>query len=183
MPAFGFNPAEVEAQDNPFEPVPAGDYKLALVEAEEKLTNDNSGSYINFKFQIIEGQYQNRYLFDMAMIKSARTDEKMQKALQIAREKIASICRSAGKPSAQRTEDLYQIPVMASIKVKTDPEHGKKNEIKSYASAGVAQPPVGNSFGQPQAQTPAQNGQAAAARNQTASPSNAPVEPWKRGAA
>lgn len=178
MPAFGFDPSKVPESEKSFNPVPAGDYKVVIEGSEEKLTNDNKGSYISFTLKIIEGNYAGRKLFDMAMIKSERKDEKMQTALQIAREKIAEMCRAAGKPGATNSEQLYQIPLNVTVKVKKDPEYGDQNEIKKYKSAGAAQPPMGN------ASASAGLGQNAAAQQSAASPSNGqPTPPWERGAA
>lgn len=172
MAQFGFNPAEVPESENSFDPIPAGDYKVEIVESEVKVTNDSTGSYINFRVEVAEGPFAGRVLWDMAMIQSSRTDDKMQKALQIAREKIASMCKCVGRPAAQDSNELHNIPMIASVRVKDDPQHGPKNEIKAYKSAGVVTP------GNPQAnaqQTPT----AHPSQTATASPSDE-VPPWKR---
>lgn len=173
MAQFGFNPAEVPESENNFDPIPAGDYKVEIVESEVKQTNDFTGEYINFRLRVTDGPFQNRVLWDMAMIRSERTDDKMQTALQIAREKIATMCKCAGRHAAQDSNELHNVPMIASVRVKEDDKHGSKNEIRGYKSAGVATP--GNN-------TIAPSGQNVSAQQSAASHSNVP--PWQqKGAA
>lgn len=171
MAQFGFNPAEVPESQNSFDPIPAGDYRVRIVESDVKATKDSTGSYINFRMEIEDGPFAGRVLWDIAMVQSSRTDEGMQKALQIAREKIATMCKCVGKPAAKDSIELHNIPFLVSVKVKDDPTHGPKNEIKGYKSAGIATP--GNTV---------PSGQYASASAPAQSPSEVP--PWQqKGAA
>ena len=59
----GFNAADVEPNEG-FTPLPAGEYQAIISESEMKPTKDGQGKYLQLKLQILNGQHQNRTLFD-----------------------------------------------------------------------------------------------------------------------
>ncbi len=58
----GFNANDVEPTTD-FDPVPAGRYVAVITQSEVKLNKAGTGSYLQFTFQIIDGEYKGRYLW------------------------------------------------------------------------------------------------------------------------
>jgi len=57
----GFDANEVEPTTD-FDPIPAGKYEAVITESEVKPNKANTGSYLQFTFQILEGEYKGRFL-------------------------------------------------------------------------------------------------------------------------
>ncbi len=58
----GFNANEVDPMDT-FDPIPAGKYLAIIQESEMKPTKSGNGSYLEFVFQVIEGEFKGRLLW------------------------------------------------------------------------------------------------------------------------
>lgn len=116
MPALpaGFNANEVEPTD--FSNVPNGEYVAALVKAEIKTTKQGDGEYTSLDFQILEGPYKNRHLFENLNLvnKNATT-------VEIARGSLSAFLRALGLAQAADYVELYNLPVTIVVK-------GRKNK-------------------------------------------------------
>jgi len=86
----GFDASQVEPADD-LEPIPAGNYCAVIVESEMKPTKSGTGSYLELKFQIIEGQYTNRLLWTRLNL-----DNPNDTAVHMARRELSAICRAVG---------------------------------------------------------------------------------------
>lgn len=134
MADIGINANEVDTTDD-FEVIPAGDYKAIITESDLKPTNAGTGDYFKFTFQIVEGQYDGRLVWHNC----TRQNPNAQ-AVQIGQKQLAQIMEATGKPTATRTEDLHNIPVIISLVVKNSEQYGPQNEIKKVKSAVVSAP-------------------------------------------
>ncbi len=59
----GFNANTVEPMDS-FDPIPAGEYLCVITASEEKPTKAGNGSYLQLEFEVIEGPYKGRKLWE-----------------------------------------------------------------------------------------------------------------------
>lgn len=166
MANFGFNVSEVDPNQG-FDAIDAGEYKVIVTDSEMKQTKAGNGQYLQVSLKVLDGSFANRVLFDRFNVVNPN-----ETAQQIGRAQLSSLCHAAGKPGAQDSYELHNIPVIVKVVKIPDEQYGDKNEIKSYKSAGVATPPMGNS---------AQTGQAAGSPSGAAFPSDLP--PWKRAGA
>ena len=137
MAKFGFNVADV-TPDAPvsYDPIPAGEYRLKALEAEEKQNSANTGSYINVKFQVVGGDYDGRFIWNMFNI-----NNQSEKAQQIGRQQLVAWATACGKPDADDTDKLLEKAFMASISI--DPAkdgYAAKNRIRAFLfeKAGAA---------------------------------------------
>jgi hypothetical protein len=121
----GFDASTVEP--NGFDPIPAGEYEVAIVASEMKPTKDGSGKYLNLELQVLSGQFQNRKLFDRLNL-----ENKNAQAVQIAKGTLSGICRAVGVLTPKDSSELHLKPMVASVKVRKSDEHGDQNEIKGY---------------------------------------------------
>lgn len=134
---FVFNTEEVP--ESIFEPIPAGDYKALITESEMKTTKSRTGEYLELKIEITEGEHAGRTFFERLNIKNPN-----EKAVEIAYQTLAKICKAVNKNNIQRSEELHNIRFFLSVGVEVNPpyqkadgtmsESGFKNSIKGYKS-------------------------------------------------
>jgi hypothetical protein len=129
MAKFGFDVTEVEpsAPRTDYEPIPAGEYVLRAVEAEEK-TTASGGTMIKAKFEVAKGEHTGRLLWQNFNIVNAS-----ETAQRIGRQQIVAWATACGKPNADDTDKLIGKPFAASVDI--DPaKNGYKasNKIKAF---------------------------------------------------
>jgi hypothetical protein len=122
----GFNASDVEPNEG-FTPIPAGEYQAIIVESEMKATKDRQGKYLQLKLQILNGQHQNRTLFDRLNLFN-----KNDTAVQIAKGTLSSICRAINVMTPNDSAELHNKPLVIVVKVKSDQNGNPQNEIKGY---------------------------------------------------
>lgn len=150
----GFNANEVQPSGN-FEAIPAGMYQACIVASEMKPTSKGTGEYLKLTWEILDGEYKGRKLWSQLNLKNPNAT-----AVQIARGELSAICRATGVLTPNDSEDLHNIPVALTVKVRKDDNGNLQNEIKGYKPLNAAAP-------NPQPATAGANGGNGAA-------------PWKR---
>lgn len=146
MATLNFNAAEVEPSTG-FAPIPAGDYAAVITEDEMKETRNGKGRYLQFTFEIIEGEYSGRKLWTRLNLEN----ENME-AVKIARADLSAICRAVNVMQLQDTVQLHNLPLVISVRLKKNKETEEmQNEIKGYENrqsyapnAQVATPAASN---------------------------------------
>lgn len=123
---LGFNANEVKPNEG-FDVLPAGDYEAVIVGSEIKPTTKGDGRYIKFELQIINGEFQNRKLWDNLNIWNPS-----EKAVQIAKGTLSAICRAVNVPTPKDTSELHNKPLRVSVKVESSTDYGKQNKIADY---------------------------------------------------
>jgi len=134
----GFDANQVEPTSD-FEPVPAGKYLAVITESEVKENKAQNGSYLQLTFQIIEGEFKNRFLWARLNL-----DNQNATAVKIARAELSAICRAVGVMAPNDSAELHDLPLVINVKSKKRPDTGElTNEIKGYAKKeGVTGKPV-----------------------------------------
>ncbi|MFO0915323.1 MAG: DUF669 domain-containing protein [Pirellulales bacterium] len=129
----GFDANQVEPRVE-FEPVPAGQYLAAIVESEMKPTRQRDGSFLEFKFEILEGEYKGRKVWARLNLENSN-----QKAVEIARAELSSICRAANVLQPRDSVELHNLPLLIKVACKKREDTGEiTNEIKGYARREAA---------------------------------------------
>lgn len=115
-------------------PLPAGEYRCAIVKSEWKPTSRGDGKYLEFTFQILEGDCQGRMVWSRLNLQNPNGQ-----AVQIARSELSSICRAIGKTKVSDTSEMHNEPLMVSVTVRKREDNGEPtNEVKGYRSASTA---------------------------------------------
>jgi hypothetical protein len=146
----GFDARTVEPSAD-FEPLPAGKYVAVVTASEMKPTRSGNGSYLELTFQVIEGEFKNRLLWARLNL-----DNPNPLTVKIARSELSAICRAVGVMEPKDSCELHNLPLVISVRQKTDADGEIRNEIRSYAKRETT------------------NG-AKPAQNQN------PTPPWRRG--
>jgi len=123
----GFNANHVEPMTD-FDPLPAGKYVAVITHSEMKPTRSGNGSYLELTFQIIEGEHKGRRLWARLNL-----DNPNPLTVQIARSELSAICRAVDVMEPKDSCELHNLPLVISVRQKTDIDGEVRNEIKGYA--------------------------------------------------
>ncbi|MCY3017545.1 MAG: DUF669 domain-containing protein [Planctomycetota bacterium] len=130
----GFNASAVEPATD-FEPIPAGKYVGVITATEMKPTKAGNGAFLELTFQIVEGEFKNRLLW-------ARLNLENQNplAVKIARAELSAICRAVAVMEPKDSCELHNLPLVITVKQKTDADGEVRNEIRAYGKRDTANP-------------------------------------------
>lgn len=132
-----FDPNEVPEDDRNFDPLPAGDYDLQVIESEIKETKDGSGEYLKLTMEVISGPHTNRRLWDNLNIRNPNAD-----AQRIAQRALADLCLATGVSQLRDSEELHFKPFVGRVSIRQDKsgQYGPQNSVRYRAKGG--QPPA-----------------------------------------
>jgi hypothetical protein len=130
-----FNPSEVPEDDRSFEPLPAGDYTMQVIESELKDTKSGSGQQLVLTLEVIEGPFSNRRVWDRLNIRNQNAD-----AQRIAQRALADLCLAVGISSLRNSEELHFKPFIGAVKIREDKtgQYGPQNTVRYKVRGGVA---------------------------------------------
>lgn len=182
MASLGMNFDANQVEPNgTFDPVPAGDYVLQIINSEMKSTKDGMGQYLSLEMDILEGEYAGRKVFDRLNLMNNNVQ-----TVEIAQRTLSAICHATGVLNVADSEQLHFKPMVAKVVVKPPKDqYAASNEVKGYRPMNGSAPavahqqrPAGGGYQQQpqnhQQQRPAQ--QSAAATG--GATGNTP--PWRR---
>ena len=126
-----FDANQVEPQAA-YSPIPAGDYRVQIVNSEMQENSQKTGSYLKLELEIIDGDQQGRKLIDRLNL-----DNQNATAVEIAQRTLSAICHAVGVLTVQDSEELHMIPMVAKVKVEpgrtvNGKEYGPGNGIGGY---------------------------------------------------
>lgn len=117
-------------EPNDFSPVPAGRYLAAITASEMKPTKAGNGSYLELEFEILEGEYKGRKLWDRLNL-----DNPNETAVKIAQGTLSAICRAVGVMQPRDSAELHGLPLTVIVAVEKRQDNGEdSNRIKGYKS-------------------------------------------------
>ena len=144
---LNFDATQIEVNDS-FELIPDNTVANAvIVSSDWTETKDKLGGYLKVKYEIIEGKYKGRFVFENINLQNAN-----EVAVRIAQETLAKICKAIGKDKVANSEELHNIPLEIKIGISPAKEgYEPNNRIKSYSKVktGVSAPTVDNTEKKP----------------------------------
>lgn len=176
-----FGPAGMDTTTAPevadYSVIPVGYYPVTIMEVCLKKTKANNGHYLEVVFQILDGEFKGRKLWDRFNVQH----DTSPKAVEIGRQQLANLARKVGVPMLQQEQQLLNGVCYASVKVKGDNNEircyltqEQMNEANAKASAGQGAAAVAPPAPAAQPQAPVQP--PAAVPAQPAVPTQAPVQ-------
>lgn len=133
-------PNEVDP-DGGFEVIPAGDYRVQAVKSDLRATKDGNGQFLEFEFEILDGEYQGKHLWDRLNLVNANTQ-----AREIAERQFSALCHATGAIGVSDSEEIHHRPCIAVVVVSpAKGQYGPSNDIKKYKpiDGGNANKPAG----------------------------------------
>jgi hypothetical protein len=135
MATLSFNANDVDPNFT-FEPIPAGKYLAVITESELKPTKSGAGQYLEFTFQIIEGEYKGRSVWSRLNL-----DNPNATTVKIARAELSAICRAVGVLAPKDSLELHNIPLVITVGHKKRDDNGElTNIVRAYAKKDVTAP-------------------------------------------
>jgi hypothetical protein len=178
-----FNAEEIPEDDRNFDPVPAGNYQMQVIESSIEDTKSGTGQMLVLVEEIIDGQYQGRRIYDRLNIQNENPD-----AQRIAQRALADLCLQIGISQIDNSEDLHFKPFIGKVTITTDKsgQYGPQNRVRyNYTGDNQRQPPAGKAPAQRQAQRPAQGQTRTGANTRPANQASRgapqgqrPAKPW-----
>lgn len=137
MKLQGFDASTVDPNGT-FDPVPADWYTMVITASEEKPIKAKTGSYLELKLEIIEGEYKGRIFFDRLNLNNPN-----QQAVDIAQGTLSSICRASGVMTPDDSSDLHDKPMRVKLSVKpAEGQYQASNEVKGYEAVSKSSAPA-----------------------------------------
>lgn len=126
-----FQPGQMDTE-NKFAAIPAGWYKAMVMESDVKDNKSNTGQYVKFVFEVMEGQYANRKIWTYINFQHKNPD-----AAAIGQRDLGALAKAAGILSDfSDTNQLHAIPVEIKVAVKlAEGIYDEGNVIKDYRPA------------------------------------------------
>ncbi len=148
MVQLNFNAQDVRP-NIAFEPLPTGEYTVSIVEINDKPTKTGTGSYLEVKMQVKEGEFAGRYVYDRLNLRN-----QSQQAMDIAYSTLSALCHVTGRLTITNTDQLIGPPFKAIVRkiVRTDNPNLMGNDVAGYKDIHGNAPQTAGTVTQPQAQ-------------------------------
>lgn len=140
-----FDANSVEPRES-FDPLPAGEYQVHVVESEMKPTKAGTGRYLQLTLEVVDGEFTGRKVWDRLNLENPN-----QTAVDIAQRTLSQICRACGVMNVRDSEQLHYRRMTAKLKLRAaTAEHDASNDVSRYeapkaSQPQAAQPPTGTS--------------------------------------
>jgi len=122
----GFNANDVDPTQD-YEAIPPGRYEAIIIESQQKDTaSGNGSSYLKLTFQIISGPHKGRMVWH-----NLNLNNPSEKAVQIARGQLSTICRAVGVMQPKDSLDLHNLPMVVRVDVR-EFDGNKYNDVKGF---------------------------------------------------
>lgn len=143
LAGFDANTVEPRAEMGP---IPAGKYLAIIEESEMKDTQAGTGEYLALTFQVIEGEFKGRKVWDNLNLKNPNSD-----TVEIAKSTLSSICRACGVMTPKESAELHDKPIIISVGLEAKKDRDKniipgefRNKIRGYSKKEEAEFQQGN---------------------------------------
>ena len=128
-----FKPADVETPSR--DPIPAGEYVAVVTDSAIKPNKAGTGEYLALTFQIADGEHEGRFVWE-----NLNLVHPSEKAVQIARAELASLCKAVDGLNPKDSADLHNKPVLIRVAIEKDRDGNPRNVVKGFKPAAT-QPP------------------------------------------
>ena len=138
MALIDFNAEAIEPM-NDFSPIPTGEYTAVITASDMKDTKSGSGKYLQLTYQIVDGEYKNRLIFE-----NINLINRNEVAVQIAQKTLSSICHAVGVLHPKDSNELHDKPLMIKVGIRpASGEYGEQNIIKARGPLKSSSPSPG----------------------------------------
>lgn len=120
-----------------FDPIPANKYLAVITDSVMKATKAGTGEYLELTFEVIDGPYKGRKLWDRLTLNHPN-----ELTVQIARGMLSSLCHAVGVMKPKDSLELHNLPLVLSVSMKNREDTGEPtNVIKGYAKRDTGAAP------------------------------------------
>jgi hypothetical protein len=131
--------------DTGYETVPAGWYNVAADESDLKPTKDGAGTYLQIRFNILDGQYHGRKLFTRLNIRNSNAQ-----AQEIALRQLSAIGHAVDILQIADSQQLHGIPLKVRVKIReAEGNYESSNELVAFKNINEVVATAGEAAAQP----------------------------------
>lgn len=133
----GYNPNAYEPTQG-VEPVPAGDYNVAIIDTQIKDTSSGQGRYLEITMKITSGEYTGNLLWERLNLWNQNV-----KTVEIANGRLSAICHAINLLTEFNNSDVMhgkQMRVRVQYLPNPDSKYGPQNKITSYKKSDSNEP-------------------------------------------
>lgn len=166
-----FDPNAVEPSNFSFDPIPAGKYKLQVIDSKITETSTGSGQMLELTLEVMEGPFERRRIWDRLNIRNQSAQ-----AQSIAQQSFRALCLSAGVDHVVKdSEELHWKPFIARVTIQTDKtgQYAPQNRVQYIDPSNTRN--AGPATSRPNAQQAQRQAAQPAAGRPQAAPAN---KPW-----
>ena len=122
---------------NAYGQLPAGIYRVQIIESDLRITKDGWGKYVYLVMDVLEGDQAGRKIFERLNLVN-----KNPAAVEIAQRQLPGICHATGQMQVENSEQLHFIPFEMMIEKKRDRKTGEDRFDHVYQFDGQRLPQV-----------------------------------------
>ena len=127
MASLNFSAANVDTTSD-FEPLPAGDYEMMIIESDIAPNKKGTGKYIKLVLSSIEEESAGRRVYEYINFEHPN-----EKVVQIAERQLAELCNACGVLEITDTAELHDIPIKVRLAIQAGNEQfGPSNHVKKF---------------------------------------------------
>ena len=134
MTKLNFNAETYEPED--FDLLPVGDYLAAITESEIRTTRSGTGTYLELRYTVLDGEHKGRHVWQRITITNAS-----DKAVAMGQHELWEVCHALGVMQLNDSSELHDIPVEVPVRIeKGSGDYGDQNVIGRFQAPGQTQP-------------------------------------------
>jgi hypothetical protein len=181
---FHFDASQVEP-NRPYEPLPAGEYRVQIVESNYRENESTGSKYVELVMEVLDGEFTGRKHFERLSLWHDNAT-----VVDIAQRTLSAICRAVGVMQISNTQPLEFKPLGMKARVTKRKDNGEWQNQMSYipeAELGKTRGP-GQGPADGTARSTQNGGSSASRPGPTQTPVARPTPaanqapPWKRSA-
>ena len=132
---YDFDPNSVPEDDRTFEPMPAGDYEMQVIES-DVITTKSGGKMIKLTLEVVSGPFERRKVWENINIQNQNPD-----AERIGVRALADLTLAVGLVNVRNSEDLHFRPFRARLKIEPAKDgYDAKNKVSRYMAMNGSAP-------------------------------------------
>jgi len=130
MNSLNFSFTQEDLGQDSFAPIPAGNYVAQIINSEIK-ENRNGGRRLSVTFEIVDGDYSGRLIFENLNLWHDNQD-----TVRIAKQQLARICNAIGLTHVGDSSELHNRPMAIRVGIREDKtgQYDPQNNIKAYSA-------------------------------------------------
>lgn len=125
MAKLQFDASGVDMTKDAFAPLPAGDYEVAVTNADLRQTKAGNGTYLWLELSVTGGKFKGRKLFEQINLQNPNAQ-----AVEIAQRTLAGLLAAMGKTKMEDTDELLHRTVIAVVAI--DKKDSTRNRVARY---------------------------------------------------
>lgn len=129
MSQMDFNAANAPKDNSSFEPLPAGDYNMHVIDSEVKPTKKGNGQQLVLTLEVLDGPYARRRIWDRLNIQNPNAD-----AQRIAERALADLCIAINVMHLSDSNMLHYKPFIGHLTIRPgNDRYGPQNAVRYKA--------------------------------------------------